>query len=228
MLDGRECNSYIRAYIMEVIMANATNRKLLLCLAAFLLFPQAPVVLAQESSDRWSRYLPSGERANKYEDETFRPTKNSKVSADCLWITPSVAQSIISLIIDKEKISIEEAERRYAWLLQRDCHLVIISIHWLSHDLLMGQMQILLGVGEADGGVEGAIVKAPFAIPFLRNEGPRDPKYLVCFPRRAKNGEAVIPANTNRLRIAVQFRIGTSGAIIPIPVKQLIKGGAEL
>lgn len=204
-------------------MSNATNRKLLLCLAAFLLVPQTPVVLAQKPSDRWSRYLPPGKR--KYEDASFIAENSGAGFVNCLWITPSVAQSIISSIIDKEKISIEEAERRYAWLLQRDCHLVIISIQWLNPQILKNQVQILLGVGDTDIGVKGAVVKAPFAIPVLKGEEPLHRKYLVCFPRRVLTEEAVIPANTNRLRIAVKFP--NSGAIIPISVKQLIKSGVE-
>jgi len=144
---------------------------------------------------------------------------------ESLWITPLVAQSIVSFTLDRERITSEEAEQRYAWLRQ-DHHLVIISIHGLSYQYIKSQAKIFLLVGNENLVVPAEVVKAPFTIGLLMSEGPRDPAYLVRFPRRIGSGAELIPPATKKVEIVVQFPRGQ--AVVPISVKKLITAGADL
>jgi len=202
------------------------KRNFVFWLIPLLIFSFCEVSVGQKPSERWSRNLPAEQRSAAYEKARFSPVNNDLgAMLESLWITPLVAQSIVSFTLDREKITSEEAEQRYAWLRQ-DHHLVIISIHGLSYQYIKSQAKIFLLVGNENLVVPAEVVKAPFTIGLLMSEGPRDPAYLVRFPRRIGSGAELIPPATKKVEIVVQFPRGQ--AVVPISVKKLITAGADL
>ena len=194
------------------------NPKFVLWFVALLIFWFCEAGLGQKPSERWPRHVPAKQRLAEYEKARFSAADNDVGDVQALWITPLVAQSIVSFTLEREKITGEEAERRYTWLRQ-DYHLVIILISALSYQYIKSEGKIFLLVGNESRGVPAEIVKAPFTIGLLVSEGPRTPGYLVRFPRRISGAE-LIPSGTKKVEIVVQFP--GSQAVVRISVKKLI------
>jgi hypothetical protein len=140
-----------------------------------------------------------------------------------VWITPSVAQAIVSSTVEQGKLDSEEADRRYAWLRQ-DFHLLIVRFYGTDYMLMKNQAKFFLLTGKT--AVPGEVVKAPFTIVLLGGEGPRMPKYLVRFPRLNLRGENTISSAASKVEVVIQFP--QHQAVVPVSVKKLIKAGAEL
>ena len=161
----------------------------------------------------------------EYEKARFQPTDNNiGPILDCVWITPSVAQSIVSFTVEREKIDSNEAERRCAWLRQ-DFHLIFVSIY-LDYMLIKSQARFFLLADKGATAFPGEVVKPPFTIGLFMSEGPRTSTYLVRFPRRDASGEHTISSVASTVEIVIQFP--KHQAVVPVSVKKLIKIRAEL
>ena len=180
------------------------TRHILTVLSVMLLaFPAIPRVSAQETPPLVSWYMPGKERSKLYSRVGLRNSPGQKFVIG-YWITPTMAQALVSYSIDRENISRESAESRYQAIRPKESYLVFLATP--DSSLEFGtRITVRLATKEDKVGIEGSVQKVPFRMPFVPSGGPNQQGYILAFPRLNARGERVINGLDDEVRIVIDY-----------------------
>jgi hypothetical protein len=120
------------------------------------------------------------------------------------WITPTMAQALVSHSIDRENLSPELAEARYQAIRSKESHLVFVATP--DSPLELGtRISVRLVTKEDKVGIEGSVQNVPFRMPFVVSGGPNPQGYILAFPRLNTRGERVINGLDDEVVIVIDY-----------------------
>jgi len=185
----------------------------------------------------WSRYIPQKQR----KDIIKRASRASGVGAvlrtqtlsGAIWITEIVARALISDMVDRERITKEEAESRYRAIRPENTYVIgILTRHLNAGPTIIGgslsAKQVLDPIDKAalfiqrqddqKNFTKGEVSDRDFDI-YL--EGIQAENiYIVIFPRKNREGEPVVRVVTDK--IEVQYFIGPKKIVLDYKIKDLV------
>ena len=183
-----------------------TTRRLLIFLSVTLLvFPDMPGAKAstQQTPSLVAWYLPGKERSKLYSRLALPNSPGHKFVVG-YWITPTMAQALVSHSIDRENLSRELAESRYQAIRPKQSHLVFVATP--DSPLEFGtRINVRLVTKEDKVGIPGSVQNVPFRMPFGVRAGPNPQGYILAFPRLNTRGERVINSLDEEVVIVIDY-----------------------
>lgn len=183
-----------------------TTRHILIFLFVTLLaFPAMPgaALLAQTTAPLVSWYTPRKERSKLYSKVVLRNSPGHKFVIG-FWITPTMAQALVSHSIDRENLSRELAESRYQAIRPKESHLVFVATPDSPMDLGT-RISVRLVTKQDKVGIEGSVQNVPFRMPFGVSGSLNPQGYILAFPRLNTRGERVINGLDDDVVIVIDY-----------------------
>ncbi|HEY6327699.1 MAG TPA: hypothetical protein VI756_00060 [Blastocatellia bacterium] len=197
-----------------------------LCLLCLVLPVPRVAVVAAHNAEQWGKYVPPQGRkqilkkATRVVSSTF-----SSGEASVTWVTDDVASALVSSMIDKERLSLADADKRYGEL--RGDHYTFLATVWFvmvgrepigmhhhsSADIANPIKSDTLFLQRAEDNKvfsRGTAAQTDFDA----SEGVREAvsRYMLTFPKTGDNGQPLINSMTNTVELQFDLAGKTSKA----------------
>lgn len=221
---------------------NGAVPKLLSAISFTLILLLASPILAQD----WFRYIPKKERGDVIKKSLRVSGMGALMSTSSMavvyWVTDPVARVMVSEMIDRERLTVDEAESRYKTLRPEGSYYFMLQIRNLGggtfKEALTGPSRraskVLDPLAKGESFLQradnrNAFSKAEIAdqqFDFIWRSGQFDNSYGLVFPRSTREGAPIVRALADKIEI--QFTMTDKKVVFEYKVKDLVTSLADL
>lgn len=192
------------------------------------------VITTPSQENQWDKYVPEKQRTGllkKAVKVTGLGAAMTGQDAWAFWITDSVARVLVSRTIDKERLTIEEAEERYKALRPKSSFLILLNIRRMR--VVRGTTATSIGEPLAEREIflqraadtkqfsKGAILEHNFDINLAGILGGAEftSTYYLMFPEITRDGETLIKSLDEKIEF--QFVMSGKKVVLEYKIKDL-------
>lgn len=187
-------------------------------------------------AQQWDKYIPKNKRNNIFKKSARGTGMGAAMTGQIgvsYWITEDMARVLVSETIDKERLTVEEAEARYKVLRPLDsyCFMILAIRGALSPFGTRGSTLtnpiapkeiFLQRDDDKEKFSKGSIVEHEFDLSFggLFKPDQLESSYLIQFPRNDRAGVSLIKNITDKMEI--QFTMGGKKVVLEYKLKDTV------
>jgi hypothetical protein len=186
-------------------------------------------------AQQWDKYIPEKQRKGAMRRAIKFPGVGASLGSGTIsytiWITEEVARSVVSRMIDRERITPEEAEERYKAMRLEGMHVFGIATKSVGSPSPIGSRRASKIVDPLTASElfiqcnddrkvfsKGTIADLGFDIEL--GMGSVENVYVVSFPRMTREGHLVVKDLSDKIEI--QYSLGTKKVILDYKIKDIV------
>lgn len=215
-----------------------TRPTVLVFLMALLTLPCAGAVgrdsaetRVQTKATAWLWYMPQSERKaaikRTYRRSVVKKNFAEGIGLDTIWVTRDVARAVVSRMVDEERLTVEDADARFAALRPSDRYLVHVRVSAHEGGLEFRAKSLFLqrlgNVGHFTRGevVDDLVFDSGITV------STNDVSHVLAFPRVTDNGSPLIVRLDESVELSLQTQYSKPG-VVRYDLRQIVSTVSEL
>ncbi len=193
------------------------------------------IAFTSVSAQEWGRYVPEKGRKATVKQAVRLSGMGAAVSsgqqAYVLWVSDPVARAMVSNMVDRERLSEEEAETRYKSLRPDDGYIILIFTKFIgtpkpmrspraseaADPLTRGEL-FIQRAADRKSFSKGELLERSFDVDLGLFSAENS--YIISFPKKNRSNEMIARDINDKLE--VQFSLGAKQVILDYKIKDLV------